>query len=241
MMRGERARAEAEPLGGVTVDWGLVPYGEALERQLALVEARLAGTGRDLLVLTEHPPVFTLGVRQAAAEHLRWSEGERTAAGVELHPTRRGGDVTCHAPGQLVGYPIVSLAEKRDLHGYLRLLEDVLIAVLAELGLIAGRRAGLTGVWVGSRKVAAIGVAVRRWVAYHGFALNVTNDLSYFSGIVPCGITAEQGTVTSLAAEGALPGVNPGHGIPQSLKDLVVTTFWQRWAAWHLPNDGETL
>ena len=114
--------------------------------------------------------------------------------------TNRGGDAY-HGPGQVVGYPIVSLAHRPDLHAYLRFLEEVLINSLGCLGLAAGRRPGQTGIWLGSRKIAAIGVAVRRWVTYHGFALNVNPDLGHFAGIVPCGIPAKDGTVTSIQAE----------------------------------------
>ena len=115
--------------------------------------------------------------------------------------TTRGGDITYHGPGQIVGYPIVSLAPRKDLHAYLRFLEQVLINSVGALGLAAARRPGLTGIWLGPRKVAAIGVAVKRWVAYHGFALNVNANLAHFGGIVPCGISATEGTVTSLQAE----------------------------------------
>ncbi|MFM8336195.1 MAG: lipoyl(octanoyl) transferase LipB, partial [Opitutaceae bacterium] len=121
--------------------------------------------------------------------------------GIGLEQTGRGGDITYHGPGQIVGYPIVSLAQSRDLHAYLRFLEQVVIDALAELGLAGTRRDGLTGIWIGPRKIAAIGVAARRWVTYHGFALNLDPDLTPFSGIVPCGIPSAQGTVTSVAAE----------------------------------------
>jgi lipoyl(octanoyl) transferase len=115
--------------------------------------------------------------------------------------TNRGGDITYHGPGQIVGYPILSLATRKDLHAYLRFLEQVLINSIGAMGLAAARREGKTGIWLGQRKIAAIGVAVRRWVTYHGFALNVNANLSHFGGIVPCGITATEGTVTSMHAE----------------------------------------
>lgn len=186
----------------VTVDWGLVPYLEAQERQLAQVDARIQGQVPDTLVLTEHPPVYTFGVRKGAEEHLLWNPAMLAQQGVTVVATRRGGDVTCHSPGQLVGYPIVCLNQWRDLHGFLRLMEAALIETVAHFGLAADRREGMTGVWIEQqRKIAAIGVAVRRWVTYHGFALNVANDLAYFSGIVPCGITTNQGGVTSLSQE----------------------------------------
>lgn len=188
-----------ESAGWVVEDWGLVPYGEALARQEALVERRRRGEVPDTLVLTEHPPVFTLGTRPGGEANLRWTEGERSGRGVELFRLRRGGDVTAHGPGQLVGYPIIDLSGKRDLHRFMRDLEEGLIRAVGCLGLAASRRPGLTGVWLGNRKVAAIGVAVRHWVTWHGFALNVNNDLSLFDGIVPCGI--QDGSVTSLARE----------------------------------------
>ncbi len=182
-----------------TVDWGRTRYSDALRRQEAMVAQRLAGAIGDTLVFTEHEPVVTLGVRPGAAGHLIWDAAELAHRGIELVDTNRGGDITYHGPGQIVGYPIVDLSPRRDLHAYLRFLEQVLIHALGSLGLAAGRQPGRTGIWLGSRKIAAIGVAVRRWVAYHGFALNVNNDLGPFAGIVPCGIA--DGTVTSLRQE----------------------------------------
>ncbi len=184
-----------------SVDWGRTRYADALERQHACVARRLAGESGDMLIFTEHEPVFTLGLRTGADAHLVWDRARLEREGVEVVKTNRGGDITYHGPGQIVGYPIVSLATRRDLHSYLRFLEQVLIDTLATYGLAATRRDGLTGIWIGRRKVAAIGVAVRRWVAYHGFALNVNTHLPHFGGIVPCGIAASDGTVTSLAAE----------------------------------------
>jgi len=181
--------------------WGLVPYAEAVERQLAAVAERKAGTAGDRLVLVEHPPVFTIGVRPGAEQHLVWQEAQLRSTGIEVHRTSRGGDVTYHGPGQLVGYPIISLQERRDLHAYLRDLEEVLIRATAHFGLEASRRDGLTGIWVGNRKIDAIGVAVKSWITYHGFALNVDPNLEHFGGIVPCGIAPTEGTVTSMAAE----------------------------------------
>ena len=183
------------------VRWGRTAYADALARQTALQAARLAGDAPDTLALTEHDAVFTVGLRAGAGRHLLWDAPTLAREGVALHETNRGGDITYHGPGQLVAYPIVSLASRRDLHAYLRFLEDVLIAVVARHGLVAARREGLTGIWVAERKLAAIGVAVRRWVTLHGVALNVAPDLRHFGGIVPCGISASEGTVTSLAAE----------------------------------------
>jgi len=183
------------------VDWGRTRYRDAWTRQDELVARRIAGEIGDTLVFTEHEPVFTVGLRTGAETHLVWNDEERAREGVEVVKTNRGGDITYHGPGQIVGYPIVSLAARRDLHAYLRFLEEVLIASVAASGLSAGRREGKTGIWIGTRKVAAIGVAVKRWVAYHGFALNVNANLAHFGGIVPCGIAATDGTVTSLATE----------------------------------------
>jgi lipoyl(octanoyl) transferase len=168
---------------------GRVPYGDALELQAELVRQRRAGEIPDQLVLLEHPHVITLG-SGSHEEHVLVSEEERAERGIELFDTGRGGDVTYHGPGQLVGYPIMDLKPDRcDLHRYLRDLEEMLIGVLAEFGLDGSRKEGLTGVWVGDRKLAAIGVRVSSgWITSHGYALNVSTDLSYFGTIVPCGI-----------------------------------------------------
>jgi lipoyl(octanoyl) transferase len=152
-------------------------------------------------VFNEHEPVFTLGVRRGAAQHLLWDEAELGRRGIEVVTTNRGGDITYHGPGQIVGYPIVNLAPRKDLHAWLRLLEDVMITAVARHGVAATRNPGKTGIWTGSRKLAAIGVAVRKWTTFHGFALNVNPDLAAYAGIIPCGITAAEGTVTSLQAE----------------------------------------
>jgi lipoyl(octanoyl) transferase len=210
-----------------TLDWGRTRYAEAWARQVEQVEARIAGRVSDTLILTEHEPVYTFGLRRGAEAHLVWDETRRQAAGIETVQTNRGGDITYHGPGQIVGYPIVDLSDRRDLHAYLRFLEQVLIDSVGQLGLTAARRDGLTGIWVGDRKIAAIGVAVRRWVAYHGFALNVAPNLEHFAGIVPCGIAASTGTVTSLAAELGRPVTM------EEVKAVVAREFRQRWAeAW---------
>ncbi len=187
----------AAPSALRVVDWGRTDYREALAAQEALVLDRIEGRIGDTLVFTEHDSVYTIGVRPGAERHLL--PRPDGAGGIPLVKTNRGGDITWHGPGQIVGYPIVDLSRSRDLHAYLRLLEQVLINTVGALGLAAGRRPGLTGIWLGPRKIAAIGVASRRWVTSHGFALNVNNDLAPFAGIVPCGIT--DGTVTSMAAE----------------------------------------
>jgi lipoyl(octanoyl) transferase len=179
---------------------GRIGYADGVELQQALVQQRLAGEIADTLLIVEHPPVITLGVKtRGNRAHVRADAGALAAQGVEVHETGRGGDVTFHGPGQLVGYPIIDLKpDRQDVHRYVRDLEDVLIRVAAGFGIEAGRVQGFSGAWVGDRKLAAIGVRISRWVTSHGFALNVTTDLSGFDLIVPCGIT-DRG-VTSLSA-----------------------------------------
>jgi lipoyl(octanoyl) transferase len=177
---------------------GVVPYGEALEVQKRLVDERRAGRIPDQLLLLQHPPVITFGVRSGSARaNVRATPEALVAAGVELVETGRGGDVTYHGPGQLVGYPILDLKPDRcDVHRYVRDIEEVMIRVAAAFGVTAGRIAGLTGIWVGDEKLGAIGVRIAKWITSHGFAFNVTTELSHFGLIVPCGI-ADKG-VTSL-------------------------------------------
>jgi lipoyl(octanoyl) transferase len=179
---------------------GLMPYVEALALQRALVEERRVGRIGDLLLLVEHPHVLTLGVRGDGGRSNILASAEALAErSVDVHETGRGGDITYHGPGQLVGYPIIDLKPDRcDVHRYVRDLEEVLMRVAADYDIEADRVPGLTGVWVGGSKLAAIGVRIARWITSHGFALNVTTDLDYFKMIVPCGI-ADRG-VTSLAA-----------------------------------------
>ncbi|HVB33007.1 MAG TPA: lipoyl(octanoyl) transferase LipB [Patescibacteria group bacterium] len=185
----------------LVVDLGVIAYGRALELQQRVSEARKAGAAPDVLLLCEHPHVITLG-RNGRREHLRVSERLLSQMGVEFHPANRGGDITYHGPGQLVGYPIVHVGEiRRDVVWYIRQLENVLIRTSADFGVAARPVAGLTGVWVdaaghGPEKLAAIGVHFSRWVSTHGFAYNLSTDLRYFDLIVPCGI-ADRG-VTSL-------------------------------------------
>ena len=178
---------------------GLTPYGEALAIQRALVEDRRADRIPDTLLLVEHPHVLTLGVRgDGGRSHILATADALASRGVEIHETGRGGDITYHGPGQLVGYPIIDLKPDRcDVHKYVRDLEDVLIRTASGYGVLAERVDGLTGVWVGREKLAAIGVRIARWITSHGFAFNVTTNLDYFGLIVPCGI-ADRG-VTSLA------------------------------------------
>jgi len=174
---------------------GRMAFGDALAMQRDLAARRIAGTQpRDLLLLVEHPPVITLG-RGFQQQHLPTPPDLLAARGVELHEVERGGDVTYHGPGQLVGYPIFDLKEhRRDLHWFLRQLEEALIVALQDFGIPGERVAGYTGVWTRNRKIASIGIHVRQWVTWHGFALNVTTDLSYFDLIVPCGIPDVQMT-----------------------------------------------
>lgn len=170
-----------------TLRAGLLPYRTALALQQELIESRRQGN-EDILILLEHPPVVTFG-RGAREESLLTPVSELARRGIDLERVGRGGDVTYHGPGQLVGYPIVDLEPLgRDLHRYLRLLEATLIDTLAAFGVSGERIAGKTGVWVDGEKVASIGVGVRRWVSWHGFALNVAADLSGFASIVPCGL-----------------------------------------------------
>jgi len=184
----------------VPADLGIVPlgrrsFGETLTLQRELAARRIAGTQpRDLLLLVEHPPVITLG-RGFQTQHLPTAPATLAERGVEVHEVERGGDVTYHGPGQLVGYPIFDLkAHREDLHWFLRQLEEALIVALRDLGIPGERVPGYTGVWTRGRKIASIGIHVRQWVTWHGFALNVTTDLSYFDLIVPCGIPDVQMT-----------------------------------------------
>jgi lipoyl(octanoyl) transferase len=178
---------------------GRVPYAEALALQERLVAARTAGSIGDVLLLLEHPKVVTLG-RRAQRENVLLSDAGLREGGYELFETGRGGDVTFHGPGQLVGYPIVCLSpDREDVRRYVNDLEATMIATCADWGLGAERVEGLNGAWIGTRKVGAVGVRISRWVTMHGFALNVNTDLSAFSAIVACGIK-DRG-VTSLAEE----------------------------------------
>lgn len=181
-------------------DLGRLDYGAALELQRERVEKRKLGLIPDQFLIVEHPHVITLG-RSGRRGNLLAGEEVLRRAGIAFFPTDRGGDITYHGPGQVVGYPILDLREwKRDVVGYVRALEQVLIDALAEFGLQAGRVPGRTGVWIDGGKIAAIGVHISRWITSHGFALNVTTDLSYFKYIVPCGLSAP---VTSMAELGA--------------------------------------
>jgi lipoyl(octanoyl) transferase len=180
---------------------GVVPYSVAWDWQRSLLEERIKDASLDdVLLLLEHPPVYTLG-QGASLEFLKFNPSE---VAVEVHRVERGGEVTYHCPGQLVGYPILNLRHyQQDLHWYLRQLEEVLIRLLGSYGLKGDRIAGMTGVWLEGRKVAAIGIKVSRWITMHGFALNVCPDLTGFQQIVPCGIANKP--VGSLAQ--FIPGI----------------------------------
>jgi len=169
---------------------GRVAYGDALELQKRLVEQRKTGEIPDQLLLLEHPPVITLGVKtRNDRSHVLAAPETLDHEGVEVFVSGRGGDVTYHGPGQLVGYPILDLRPDRcDVHRYVRDLEEVLIRAVAGFGIVSHRLPGLTGTWVGHEKLAAIGVRIARWVTSHGFALNVSTNLAHFGLIVPCGI-----------------------------------------------------
>jgi len=174
------------------LDLGVVDYLEAWELQKRLVVLRQAGEIPDVLLFVEHPPTYTRG-RSGKPEHLLADPEELSRLGARLVATDRGGDITFHGPGQIVGYPILDLSKVgRDVHLYLRRLEETLIRALARFGIEAGRVPGLTGVWHREGKLGAIGVRVARWVTSHGFALNVSTDLSYFDRIVPCGIVGRR-------------------------------------------------
>ncbi len=176
---------------------GRVGYSDGLAIQEHVVDGLRTGEGDEQLLLLEHPHVFTLG-RAADSANILADSNQLQSLSIEVHETGRGGDVTYHGPGQMVGYPIINLKPDRcDVHRYVRDIEEVLIRSVAEFGITGERIAGFTGVWVGNEKVAAIGVRIARWITSHGFALNVNTDLDFFQMIVPCGIT-DKG-VTSLS------------------------------------------
>jgi lipoate-protein ligase B len=209
-------------------DLGRRAYGEVLSLQRGLCRRRVAGEIiDDILLLVEHPPVVTLG-RGTHAASLPVSAESLRARGVEVYEVERGGDVTWHGPGQLVGYPIVDLKHHReDLHWYLRELEGALIDALGVLGVAAERRPGLTGVWTGGRKIASIGIHVKQWVTFHGFALNVTSDLAGFGLIVPCGIQGV--TMTSVARELGTPNAGAAaDALWRGARDAVVAALARR-------------
>ena len=180
-------------------DLGLIDYKQAWDLQKVIFDARVHNNVNDTLLLLEHPHTYTLG-KVASKENLISSDALLKELGVSVYEIDRGGDITYHGPGQIVGYPIIKLSDwKEDTHEYLRALEEVLILTCGEYGLIAERNSKYTGVWIGNRKITAIGVKISRWVTMHGFAFNVNTDLSYFGGIIPCGIRDKD--VTSLKRE----------------------------------------
>ena len=209
-----RADDERGPLAPAAADLpvlevrslGMVPYATALEMQRELVAARQAGEARDQLLLLEHPAVITVGVSgRSHRDHVLASSAELRDRAIEVLDVSRGGDVTYHGPGQLVGYPIIDLKPDRcDVRRYVRDLEEVLIRTAEAFGVVAGRVDGLTGVWVGDDKLAAIGVRLSRWVTSHGFALNVATDLDQFRLIVPCGLQG-RGVTTLERLTAAVP------------------------------------
>ena len=185
---------------------GLVSYQEGLELQQQARQRVAGGDVAGVLILLEHQPVITTG-RGGGRENLRTSLSGLQAERIEVVETNRGGNITCHNPGQLVGYPVLNLSRwQEDVHWYVEQLEEVLIRTVARYGIVAGRKARYTGVWAGNRKMAAIGVSVRNWITGHGFALNVNNDLALFQQIVPCGI--EDFGVTSLQTAGVTANVS---------------------------------
>jgi lipoate-protein ligase B len=200
-----RVAAPPSPSPLVVARLGLVPYADALHEQRRLQAARITGAIPDTLLLLEHPPVYTLG-RNSAAHHMLYAEDFLRAQGATVEHNERGGEVTFHGPGQLVAYPIILLREdERSLSDLVWRLEEVVIRTLATFGITARREPGERGVWVGVRKIASLGLSVRRWVVMHGVALNVDPDLRYFSYINPCGHAGL--AMTSIRLE---TGANPG-------------------------------
>jgi lipoate-protein ligase B len=227
---------------------GATGYRDGLRLQADLVEARAAGRTGDWLLFPDHPPVLTVGrggsLPATAERSLRVSPESLARLGIELVEVTRGGDITWHGPGQLVGYPICDLtARGRDLHRFLRDLEEALIRTLEPLGLTGERVAGRTGVWVGGAKIASIGIAVRRWVSYHGVALNVQPDLRAFDLIHPCGLSGIQ--MTSLAALLGLRAPGLAEVRVRTAEQMAETLGYGvlRWApaaeAWEIANGGE--
>ena len=214
-------------------DLGCMRYREALAIQQELVEKRKQGLISDQLLFVEHPHVITQG-RNGHAENLLASEDALRSAGIEFYPTNRGGDITYHGPGQIIGYPILDLREwKRDVVAYVRTIEQAIMDALAEFHIAAGRVPGCTGVWVNGKKVAAIGVHISRWVTSHGFALNHTTDLRYFQYIVPCGLTKPVTSIEELGSDASR----------EQVLAALSTSFarqFSRQANWDQPNYDRT-
>ncbi len=223
LRRGHVGPGHSTPMRSLEIRrLGTIPYSEGLEVQQELVAARRADRISDVLLLMQHPHVITLGVNtRRRRDHVLAAPDALAERGVGLFETERGGDVTYHGPGQLVGYPIMNLGPDRcDVHRYVRDLEEVMIRTAAGFGITASRVAGLTGVWVGRDKIGAIGVRISRWITSHGFAFNVSTDLDYFKLILPCGI-ANRG-VTSLAR---LLGRPAAPATMEAVEDVVVEQF----------------
>ncbi len=191
--------------GCALLNAGLVSYEDGLQLQKKAREMVASREWDGVLILLEHLPVITVG-NSGGWENLRMTDAELGLQGVSVVSTDRGGSITCHNPGQLVGYPVLNLEKwQKDVHWYVRLLEETLIGTLSEYGFRAGRKSRYTGVWLADEKIAAIGVSVRRWITGHGFALNINNNLGLFNSIVPCGI--REFGVTNMAAQGCKQGM----------------------------------
>ncbi len=204
------------------INIGVIPYTEAWELQRNIFEKRKEGKLSDVLLLLEHPHTYTLG-KVAKREHLLLTDEQLVEREISVFDIDRGGDITYHGPGQIVGYPIISLNEwNKDSHKYLRMLEQTLIDVLGEYEIIAGRKEQLTGAWVKERKIAAIGIKISSWITMHGFALNVNTDLELFNGIVPCGIRDKDVTSMSLETGGVVS--------IQKVKDSLISKFFANFA-----------
>jgi lipoyl(octanoyl) transferase len=204
------------------LDLGQVSYEDAVERMKAVLNQRISGEIPDTLLICEHEPVYTVGRTRGAADNIL------NPASIPIHTVSRGGDVTFHGPGQIVGYPIFQLPEHRhDLHGFMRGLEEMMIRTLERLGVSAGRDPRNTGVWVDGKKIMAIGISARRWVTWHGFALNHTVDLDPFMRINPCGMSSE--LVTRLSDH-----LDPVPS-PDTTKEIIIDELSKWWAVWTAP------
>ena len=220
---------------------GTMSYAEALELQRSVARDRISGAiPEDVLLLVEHPPVVTLG-RSSKQKNLISSPDFLASKGVELFEVERGGDVTFHGPGQLVGYPIIDLKRhKQDLHWFLRQVEEGLIRTLSRYGISGERSTGYTGVWTQGRKIASIGVHARDWVTWHGFALNVVTDLSYFDFIVPCGIQDVE--MTSIAKETGLRGDDVSSSLTvNSVGEIAAESFGEVFSLSPVPSPSLAL
>lgn len=213
---------------GYVLKTGLFDYQKAWDVQVALHERRRVGEIPDTLILTEHPHTYTIG-KAGGESNLVASESVLQERGITVYRIDRGGDITYHGPGQIVGYPILDLHDHYlDVHRYLRDVEEVLIRTLAEFDIVAGREPGLTGVWVDGAKIVAIGVKVSRWVTMHGFAFNVNTDLSYFGNIIPCGITDKPVTSMQQLLNRKLDMAEVGECVIEKFSDVFNLRFEER-------------